>query len=115
MPCTESCENISPKEEFLRSLAQGQAGALLPKSLVNNFVSLSILNDISPALKPLQDLKNMNDPQGIYVQCLDCVAPEPIKIDVSQGEKIHAKVRIIICVVPVGGLYGHAREHQTSR
>ncbi len=66
---------LSPKEEFLRSLTQGQAGALLPKSLVNNFVSLSILNDISPALKPLQDLKNMNDPQGIYVQCLDCVAP----------------------------------------
>lgn len=66
---------LSPKEEFLRSLTQGQAGVLLPKSLVNNFVSLSILNDISPALKPLQDLKNMNDPQGIYVQCLDCVAP----------------------------------------
>jgi protease-4 len=66
---------LSPKEEFLRSLAQGQAGALLPKSLVNHFASLSILNDLSPVLKPLQDLKNMNDPQGIYVQCLDCVVP----------------------------------------
>jgi protease-4 len=66
---------LSPKEEFLRSLTQGQVGALLPKSFIESFVSLSVLNEISPALQPLQALKNMNDPQGIYVQCLDCVAP----------------------------------------
>jgi len=34
-----------------------------------------VLNDLAPALKPLSDLQRMNDPQGIYVQCLDCVAP----------------------------------------
>lgn len=66
---------LSPKEAFLRSLTEGQAGALAPTSLINSIASLSVLNDISPALKPLRDLKNMNDPQGIYVQCLDCVAP----------------------------------------
>lgn len=66
---------LSPKEEFLRSLTQGQAGSFVPKSLLERFVSLNVLNDLAPALKPLSDLQKMNDPQGIYVQCLDCVAP----------------------------------------
>jgi protease-4 len=66
---------LSPKEEFLRSLAQGHAGAFVPKSLLENVASLKVLNTLAPALKPLSDLQRMNDPQGIYVQCLDCVAP----------------------------------------
>lgn len=66
---------LSPKEEFLRSLVAGQAGAFSPKSLLAKFSSLNVLNDLAPALKPLSDLQRMNDPQGIYVQCLDCVAP----------------------------------------
>ncbi|MGV8836221.1 S49 family peptidase, partial [Cellvibrio sp.] len=66
---------LSPKEEFLRSLAQGHAGTFAPKSLLENFASLNVLNNLAPALKPLSDLQRMNDPQGIYVQCLDCVAP----------------------------------------
>jgi len=66
---------LSPKEEFLRSLMQGHAGTFVPKSLLENFASLNVLNDLAPVLKPLSDLKSMNDPQGIYVQCLDCVAP----------------------------------------
>lgn len=66
---------LSPKEEFLRSLTEGQAGSFVPKSLLGKFVPLSVLNDLSPALKPLSDLQKMNDPQGMYVQCLNCVAP----------------------------------------
>lgn len=66
---------LSPKEELVRSLTQGHAGAFVPKSLLENFASLNVLNNLAPVLKPLNDLKNMNDPQGIYVQCLDCVAP----------------------------------------
>jgi protease-4 len=66
---------LSPKEEFLRSLTQGHAGTFVPKSLLENFASLNVLNNLAPALKPLSDLQKMNDPQGIYVQCLDCVAP----------------------------------------
>ena len=66
---------LSPKEEFLRSLVEGQAGSLIPKSLLENISSLQLLNTLSPTLKPLSDLQKMNDPQGIYVQCLDCVAP----------------------------------------
>ncbi|WP_323814405.1 signal peptide peptidase SppA [Cellvibrio sp. NN19] len=66
---------LSPKEEFLRSLTQGQAGIAAPTSLLAKFTSLSMLNDLAPTLKPLHDLKQLNDPQGIYVQCLDCVAP----------------------------------------
>lgn len=66
---------LSPKEEFLRSLTQGHAGILAPKSLLEKFSSLDLLNNLAPALKPLGDLQRLNDPQGIYVQCLDCVAP----------------------------------------
>lgn len=66
---------LSPKEEFLRSLAQGHAGTFVPKSLLENFESLKVLNNLAPTLKPLSDLQRMNDPQGIYLQCLDCVAP----------------------------------------
>ena len=66
---------LSPKEEFLRSLTEGQAGIASPKSLLDKFTSLNVLNNLAPALKPLQQLQKLNDPQGIYVQCLDCVAP----------------------------------------
>lgn len=66
---------LSPKEELLRSLTTDQAGLLAPDSLLGALSTLSLVNDLGPVLKPLQVLKNMNDPQGIYVQCLDCVAP----------------------------------------
>ncbi|WP_238582301.1 signal peptide peptidase SppA [Cellvibrio sp. OA-2007] len=66
---------LSPKEELLRSLTGGQAGKLAPTSLLEKFTSLNVLNNLAPTLKPLSDLQRMNDPQGIYVQCLDCVAP----------------------------------------
>ena len=66
---------LSPKEEFVRSLIEGQAGSFVPKSFMAKFASLAVLNELSPVLKPLSDLQRMNDPQGIYVQCLDCVAP----------------------------------------
>ncbi len=66
---------LSPKEEFLRSLAEGQAGVLAPKMLLERFASLSVLNDLAPALKPLQEIQNLNDPRGIYVKCFECVAP----------------------------------------
>ncbi len=66
---------LSPKEELLRSLTGGQAGMLAPTSLLEKFTSLNVLNNLAPTLKPLSDLQRMNDPQGIYVQCLDCVAP----------------------------------------
>ncbi len=66
---------LSPKEEFLRQLTAANAGVLLPKSWLESFTTLSILNDLSPVVKPLSDLQKMNDPQGIYVQCIVCVAP----------------------------------------
>lgn len=66
---------LSPKEEFLRQLTAANAGVLLPKSWLESFTTLSILNDLGPVVKPLSDLQKMNDPQGIYVQCIECVAP----------------------------------------
>lgn len=66
---------LSPKEEFLRSLTAEQSGTLAPKALLQKFASLSVLNDIAPALKPLQEIQSLNDPRGIYVKCVECVAP----------------------------------------
>ncbi len=66
---------LSPKEEFLRSLTEGQASALAPKALLEKFASLSVLNDLAPTLKPLQEIQSLNDPRGIYVKCFECVAP----------------------------------------
>lgn len=66
---------LSPKEELLQSLLGGQAGALAPQTLLEKFSTLSVLNDLAPALKPLQEIQSLNDPRGIYVKCFECVAP----------------------------------------
>ena len=66
---------LSPKEEFMRSLTGGQSGILTPNTLLEKFASLRLLNDLAPALKPLQEIQSLNDPRGIYVKCFDCVAP----------------------------------------
>jgi protease-4 len=66
---------LSPKEEFFRSLAESQVGSLMPKSFIERTGSLQLLNILGPVLKPLSNLQKMNDPQNIYVQCLDCVTP----------------------------------------
>lgn len=66
---------LSPKEEFMRSLTSGQAGTLAPKALLDNFASLGLLNDLAPALKPLQEIQHLNDPRSLYVKCFECVAP----------------------------------------
>ncbi|HTF97217.1 MAG TPA: signal peptide peptidase SppA [Cellvibrio sp.] len=66
---------LSPKEEFLRSLTEGQSATFAPKALLEKFSSLSVLNTLAPALKPLQEIQSLNDPRGIYVKCFECVAP----------------------------------------
>ncbi len=66
---------LSPKEELMRSLTNSQAGMLAPTSLLEKFASLSVLNDLAPAIKPLQEIQSLNDPRGIYVKCFDCLAP----------------------------------------
>lgn len=66
---------LSAKEAFLRELVEGNASLLVPESLVKKIASLQVLNQLSPVLKPLHDLQHMNDPQGIYVSCLECIAP----------------------------------------
>jgi protease-4 len=66
---------LSPKEEFVRSLTGGQSGILAPNTLLEKFASLRLLNDLAPALKPLQEIQSLNDPRGIYVKCFDCAAP----------------------------------------
>jgi protease IV len=63
---------LSPKQEFIRQLTEGNASSLLPKVLLEKFAALTLLNE---TLAPLNNLQKMNDPQGIYLQCLSCVAP----------------------------------------
>lgn len=66
---------LSPKEEIMKSLTSGQSGILSPTTLIEKFTSLSVLNDLAPTLKPLQEIQSLNDPRGLYVKCFDCVAP----------------------------------------
>ena len=63
---------LSPKEEFFRSLSEN-ARIPAPTNLLNHFSSLQLLNQLQPLTKPLQDIQQMQDPQGIYVKCFECV------------------------------------------
>jgi len=66
---------LTPKEAFLRELTQGEASVLIPKSLISSLQPLGLLNQISPLVKPIKELSSLNDPKGIYVKCLECIAP----------------------------------------
>jgi len=66
---------LSPQEVMLRQLMSSAAVALAPSALLQEFSSLRALQEISPLLKPLAELRKMNDPQAIYAACLACVAP----------------------------------------
>lgn len=63
---------LSPKEEFFRSLSES-ASIPAPTNLLNNFSSLQFLNQFQSLTKPLQDIQQMQDPQGVYVKCFECV------------------------------------------
>lgn len=64
--------SLSPKEEFFRSLSEN---ASIPAgNLLGKFSSLQLLNQLQPLVKPLQDIQQLNDPQGIYVKCFECTA-----------------------------------------
>ncbi len=63
---------LSPKEEFFRSLSES-ASIPAPTNLFNHFSSLQFLNQFQPLVKPLRDIQQMQDPQGIYVKCVECV------------------------------------------
>lgn len=60
---------LSPREELMRSLIE--TGISLPTS--QTLQSLQFLNQFQALTKPLQDLKQLQDPQGIYVKCFECV------------------------------------------
>jgi protease IV len=64
--------NLSPKEEFFRSLT-ASASIPAPRNLLDSFSSLQILNQLQPLTKPLLDIQQMRDPQGVYVKCFECV------------------------------------------
>lgn len=65
----------SAKEEFLMSLASSNASSLAPVSFLQSFSSLHVLNELGPVIKPLLNIQQLNDPQGVYAQCLLCIAP----------------------------------------
>lgn len=68
-------QKLSPKEEFIRTLVGNDTQGLLAKIVLAPYADLSALQQLSPLLKPLMDLKNMTDPQGFYASCLECQAP----------------------------------------
>lgn len=68
-------QKLSSKEEFIRTLVGKDAHGLLPKTLISPYVDLAAIKQLSPLLKPLMDLQNMTDPQGVYASCLECIEP----------------------------------------
>lgn len=68
-------QKLSPKEEFIRTLVGKDAHGLLPKTLINPYADFAAVKQLSPLLKPLIELQNMTNPQGIYATCLECLAP----------------------------------------
>lgn len=64
--------SLSPKEEFFRSLSENTS--IPAGNLLGKFSSLQLLNQLQPLVKPLQDIQQLNDPQGIYVKCFECTA-----------------------------------------
>jgi len=61
---------LSPKEEFFKSIAENTS--IPTANILNRFSSLQMLNQLQPLMKPLQDIQQMEDPQGIYVKCFEC-------------------------------------------
>lgn len=66
---------LSPQEVLLRQFMGSAAASLAPSSILQEFSSLRALQEISPLLKPLAELRRMNNPQAIYAACLECIAP----------------------------------------
>jgi protease IV len=65
---------LTPLEALLRQL-QPRASAAVPRSFSSRWLSAELEQHLSPALKPIKVLKQMNDPRGIYARCMECVAP----------------------------------------
>lgn len=66
---------LSPREALFRQILGESASALTPTTLLQQFSSLTALQEVAPLLKPLTELRRMNDPQSIYAACVECVAP----------------------------------------
>ncbi len=65
----------SPFEQLVRQLQRGQVATWLPEGLATSWWSKDLERQLSPLVRPLQALKEMNDPNSIYARCLECLAP----------------------------------------
>jgi protease-4 len=69
-------QKLSPKEEFIRKLVEDDALSIFTRPFSSTFSDIrSIHQQLSPLVRPLANLKAMNDPQGIYASCLECLVP----------------------------------------
>lgn len=66
---------LSPREALLRQLVGESASTFAPTTLLERFSSLTALQEVAPLLKPIAELRRMNDPQSIYAACMECLAP----------------------------------------
>lgn len=67
---------LSPTEEFFQQLAATDTvQAAVPRQLVNSLAPASLRHAFMPLIEPFQQIDNMNDPRGVYVQCSGCVIP----------------------------------------
>ncbi len=65
---------LSPKEQFFQQLS-GQGEAFVPKHLVDRVAPATLRQALTPIVQPFIQIARMNDPMGLYSQCLACEAP----------------------------------------
>src|SRR5690625_3114146 len=56
-------------------LVQPQVSALMPERFSSRGLNAQVEQYLSPALKPIKVLQQMNDPRGIYARFMECAAP----------------------------------------
>lgn len=72
----EVVKPLTPTEEFMQQFAAASiAQALQPQTLLDTIAPASLRHALAPLAAPFTQLDNMNDPRGVYLQCMGCAAP----------------------------------------
>lgn len=66
---------LSAKEQFFLSLANGQASIFVPKTWLNSLAVTQLADGVQPVLDQLSALKTISDTRGVLMVCLECQQP----------------------------------------
>ncbi|MGN0921544.1 MAG: signal peptide peptidase SppA [Cellvibrio sp.] len=66
---------LSPKEQFLMSLANSRIAAFIPKAWLPSFTFSPLVEEMRPVIDQLSALKKISDTRGVLMVCLECQQP----------------------------------------